>query len=76
MDKWTRYSFIGIYVIIFLLGVVVGGLQRQAGQIDRWLDQNQKQIDHLEKAAPWMDDVERLLDRVLPEKDKDAKPTG
>lgn len=72
MNKWTRYSFIGLAAVaVFLLGMMTAQLQRKADQMDRWLDQNQKQLDRLEKSAPWVDGVERLLDRVLPEKDGD-----
>lgn len=75
MDRWTGYSLIGhAAIVVILLGVMVVSLQRQADQMGRWFDRTQKQMERLEKAAPWVDDVERLLDRVLPEK-KNARPT-
>ena len=70
MDKWTRYSLIGLALVAVILLCVMAHLQRRKiEQMDRWLDQNQKQT------TPWVDDVERLLDRVLPEK-KNARPTN
>lgn len=76
MDKRTRYLFIGLAAVaVFLFSVTVHLQWKKVSQMDRWLDQTQRRLDHLEKPAPWVDDVGRLLDRVLPE-NKNAQPTG
>ena len=62
MDRWTGYSLIGHTAIaVILLGVTVVSLQRQADQMDRWFDRTQKQMERLEKVAPWVDDVEHSV---------------
>ena len=85
MDEWPRNLIIGFLISILL--VLIIGTQRQVEQMERLLDQHQrathqyqKQMEQLDKQREqldktWPDDVERFLDRVLPE-DKNAKPTG